>query len=64
LGNSDDILVGAFILSHEVGDSPTLFQERINGLDPITVVVPANISIYKRGKLTDIYADTSDSGTS
>jgi flagellar hook assembly protein FlgD len=59
-GKTDNIVISTVVLDNKVGeDGFNLFTEEVDGADKIEIPWPANISLYKRGELTDIYEEPS-----
>ncbi len=62
LGNSNNILLATVVLDRKNDDAEfPLLREEISGADKIQIAWPANVSLYKRGELTDIYDEPSTS---
>jgi hypothetical protein len=61
LGGSSDIVFASIVLDSD--NSPKRFPlltENLDGKNKINIGWPSNLSLYKRGKLTDIYGDGED----
>ncbi len=56
LGNSNNIVLATVVMDRQNNnDAFPLLREEITGLEKLQIPWPANISLYKRGELTDIY---------
>jgi hypothetical protein len=62
LGNSDGIVFATVVLDTENGTAGfPILRESITGQNPVQIDWPDNVSIYKRGELTDEYLTSNNS---